>query len=126
MLTEIKINREIRAVTESVFFGLSLRQFVFALLAVAAATALYFLLRSRAGTEAVSWACILGAARFAVLGFVTCHGLTAERFRVCWLRSEVLCPRTLPAEPVNLYYEIMKPALAARAREVRCHDADAA
>ena len=31
---EVKINREIRNYTESMFFGLSLRQFVFSILAV--------------------------------------------------------------------------------------------
>ena len=44
---EVKINREIRQYTESVFFGLSLRQFVFSLLAMGVAVALYFLLRRR-------------------------------------------------------------------------------
>ena len=38
---EVKINREIRNYTESMFFGLSLRQFVFSLLAVGVAVLLY-------------------------------------------------------------------------------------
>ena len=38
---EVKINREIRNYTESMFFGLSLRQFVFSLLAVGVAMLLY-------------------------------------------------------------------------------------
>ena len=41
---EVKINREIRNYTESMFFGLSLRQLVFSALAVAVAVGLYFLL----------------------------------------------------------------------------------
>ena len=39
---EIKINRDIRQYTESVFFGLSPRQFIFSVLAVCSALALYF------------------------------------------------------------------------------------
>ena len=39
---EVKINREIRNYTEAMFFGLSLRQFLFALLAVAVAVGVYF------------------------------------------------------------------------------------
>ena len=31
--------------------------------------------------------CILGAAPFALLGFVTYHGMTAEQFIWAWLRS---------------------------------------
>jgi hypothetical protein len=49
---EVKINREIRSYSEAIFFGLSLRQFVFSLLAVA--VGVYFLLKPRLGTETVS------------------------------------------------------------------------
>ena len=59
---EVKINREIRNYTESMFFGLTMRQFVFSLLAVLVAVGLYFLLRPYVGTETVSWMCVLGAA----------------------------------------------------------------
>ena len=42
---EVKINKEIRNYTESMFFGLSLRQFIFSVLACGVAVGLYFLLR---------------------------------------------------------------------------------
>ena len=51
---EVKINKEIRDYTESVFFGLSLRQLVFSVIACAAAAAVYFLLKDALGTETVS------------------------------------------------------------------------
>ena len=38
---EVKINKEIRNYTESMFFGLSLRQFIFSVLACAVAVGLY-------------------------------------------------------------------------------------
>lgn len=41
---EVKINREIRDYTESMFFGLSMRQFFFSIAAIAVAIVLYFLL----------------------------------------------------------------------------------
>ncbi len=105
---EVKINREIRNYTESIFFGLSLRQFVFSLLAVGVAVGLYFLLRTHLGTETVSWVCILGATPFAALGFVSYHGMTAEQFLWAWIRSELLEPKEIRFEPVNLYYEALK------------------
>lgn len=105
---EVKINREIRNYTESMFFGLSLRQFVFSLQAVGVAVGLYFLLRPYLGTETVSWVCILGAAPFAALGFVSYHGMTAEQFLWAWIRSELLEPKEIHFEPVNLYYEALK------------------
>lgn len=48
---EVKINKEIRNYTESMFFGLSMRQFIFSVLACGVAVALYFLLRPYFGTE---------------------------------------------------------------------------
>ncbi len=71
---EVKINREIRNYTESMFFGLSMRQFIFSILACGVAVGLYFLLRPYFGVETLSWVCILGASPFAMLGFITYHG----------------------------------------------------
>ncbi len=105
---EVKINREIRNYTESMFFGLSMRQFVFSVLAILVAVGLYFLLKPHFGTETVSWMCILGAAPFAALGFITYHGMTAEQFLWAWLRSELLEPKELCFEASNLYYEALK------------------
>lgn len=108
---EVKINREIRNYTESMFFGLSMRQFVFSVLAILVAVGLYFLLKPYFGTETVSWMCILGAAPFAALGFIAYHGMTAEQFLWAWLRSELLEPKELRFEASNLYYEALKDKL---------------
>ena len=45
-IIEVRINKEVRDYQESLFFGLSLRQFLFALLAVLVAVGLYFGLRN--------------------------------------------------------------------------------
>ena len=74
MILEIKINKEIRDYQEAVFMGLSLRQFLFSLLACGVAIGIYFGLKDVIGTETVSWLCIIGAFPFAVLGFVKYHG----------------------------------------------------
>ena len=42
---EIRINKEIRDYTESIFFGLSLRQSIFSIIACAIACGLYFLFK---------------------------------------------------------------------------------
>ena len=110
---EVKINREIRNYTESMFFGLSLRQFIFSVLACGVAVGLYFLLKPHLGTETVSWVCILGAAPFAALGFVKYNGMTAEQFVWAWLKSEFLMPKKLMFLPDNLYYETVKPTIEA-------------
>ena len=77
---EIKINKEITDYKEKIFFGLTIRQFIFSLVAVGIAVLLYFLLKPVIGVEAVSWVCILGAAPFAAMGFFTYHQMTAEQF----------------------------------------------
>lgn len=120
---EVKINREIRSYTESMFFGLSMRQFVFSILACAVAVGLYFLLRPYVGMETVSWMCILGAAPFAALGFISYHGMTAEQFLWAWLRSELLEPTRLYCVPTNYYYEALKNIIAAHEKEMLKPDA---
>ena len=120
---EVKINREIRSYTESMFFGLSMRQFVFSILACAVAVGLYFLLRPYVGMETVSWMCILGAAPFAALGFISYHGMTAERFLWAWLRSELLEPKRLYCVPTNYYYEALKNIIAAHEKGMLKPDA---
>lgn len=119
---EVKINREIRGYTESVFFGLSLRQLIFSVLAVGVAIGLYFFLKPYVGTETVSWMCILGAAPFATMGFISYHGMTAEQFLWVWFRSEVLEPRKIIFEPVNLYYELMKKNIKKHEKELMQYD----
>ncbi|MCM0747113.1 PrgI family protein [Clostridioides difficile] len=111
---EVKINKEIRNYTESMFFGLSMRQFLFSVLACGVAVGLFFLLRGRFGTETVSWMCVLGASPFAVMGFVRYNGMTAEQFVWAWIKSEFLMPKRVLFVPENLYYEAMKNAMEAR------------
>ena len=95
---ETKINPEIRDYTESVFFGLSIRQFIFSVFAVLVAMGLYFLLKPGLGMETLSWVCTLAAAPFAALGFFKYHGMTAEQFLVVWFRDAILEPRVLTLE----------------------------
>ena len=114
---EVKINREIRNYTESMFFGLSLRQFIFSVLACGVAVGLYFLLRPYVGTETVSWVCILGAAPFAALGFVKYNGMTAEKAIYAWIKSEFLMPKKLVFYSTNVYYELMKSSIEQKQKD---------
>ena len=118
---EVKINREIREYSESMFMGLSLRQFVFSICACGVAVGLYFLLRPLFGMETVSWMCVLGAAPFAALGFIKYHGMTAEQFIWAWVKSEFLIPKRLIFEPENIYYEVLKGSIQSREKEGMKH-----
>ena len=105
---EVKINKEIRDYTESVYFGLSLRQFVFSILACLVAILLYFLLKPYFGIETLSWVCILGAAPFAAIGFIKYNGMNAEEFVLAYIRSEFMTSKELTYKPTNYYYELLK------------------
>ena len=102
---EVKINKDIRQYSESIFFGLSMRQFIFSILACLVAVGLYFILRPYFGIETLSWMCILGATPFAILGFVKYNGMTAEQFLIAWFRSKFLMPSHFVFKSDN-YYEI--------------------
>jgi len=105
---EIKINREIREYTESMFFGLSLRQFIFSLLAIGVAIGAYYLLIPHFGMETVSWVCILCAAPFAAMGFIKYNGMTAERFAWAWIKSTFMIPKRLTFRATNIYAETFR------------------
>ena len=114
---EVKINKEIRNYTEAMFFGLSLRQFIFSVCAVVVAVGVYFLLKPYVGTETVSWVCVLCAAPFAALGFIKYNGMTAEKFVWAWIKSEFLMPKKLVFRPTNTYLEVMKPSIEQKNKE---------
>ena len=108
---EVKINKDIREFSESIFFGLSLRQFIFSVIACIVAVVLYFALKPYLGLETLSWICILGAAPFAVLGFVKYNGMTAEKFIVAVIKSEFLTPKKLTFKATNIYAQNFKPTI---------------
>ena len=62
--------------------------------------------------------CILGAAPFAAMGFITYHGMTCEQFLWAWFRSELLEPKRLYFKPTNLYYEALKDTIAEHEKEM--------
>ena len=105
---EVRINREIREYTESMFFGLTLRQFIFSALACAIAVLIYFTFKPVLGLETVSWICIVAAAPFAAIGFLRYNGMTAEKFIAAWIRSEILLPEHLCFGNTNLYYNMFR------------------
>ena len=91
---EVRINKEVRNYQESLFFGLSLRQFLFALLAVAVAVSVYFGLRPVLGNGEIGWVCILAAFPFALGVFFQYNGMTLEQFLLAFFRSEFLTLKT--------------------------------
>ena len=92
---EIKINKEIRAYRETLFFGLSARQFICSVLAVL-------------DRETVSWVCIVGAAPVAAAGFFQYNNLPLEKFLWAFLKSEVIMAGKRVWKAENYYEEAEK------------------
>lgn len=105
---EIKVNKEIRDYSESMYFGLSLRQFICSVGAVGVAVLVYFVGKNYLSNETISWVCVLVAAPFAAVGFVKYNGMTAEKFVWVWFKHEFLVPKKLIFRSQNLYYELLQ------------------
>ena len=89
---EIKINKEIRAYKETVYFGLTAR--------------LYFALRGVLGRETLGWVCIVGAAPMAAAGFFRYNGLTLEKFLWAWCKTCFLLAGRRLWHSENYLYDI--------------------
>lgn len=114
---EVKINKEIRNYTEKIFFGLSLRQFVFSVCACIVAVILYFICNKHFNKEITSWICIIGVLPFIGLGFFKYNGMTLEKFLYTFLKSEVLVPKNLKFKSNNIYYDLFKENIDKRSKE---------
>ena len=105
---EIKIPKEVRQHKETIFFGLSARQFFCAISAVGLAVGVYLGLGPVIGKETASWLCILAAAPIALAGFFNYNGMTLEQFAWAFLKSEFLCAGERRFVSKNFYYEMLK------------------
>lgn len=114
---EVKINKEIREYTESLFFGLNMRQCLFSALACIVAVLIYFLFIDKLGMEMTSWLCMLGAAPFAALGFIKYQGMNAEHIVITAWRSFLLSNTQLVSRPINLYYDCIRSYLLEKQKE---------
>lgn len=108
---EVRINKEVRDYTESIFMGLSIRQFICSIIACIVAVIIYFCYINKLGVELTTWLCILGVFPFASLGFVTFQSMNAEDIVKNAWRSFLLSKTNLIDQPYNLYYELTKDLL---------------
>lgn len=106
-IIEVKIPKEVRRHKESIFFGLSARQFFCAATAVGLAVGIYLSVSPLLGKETASWACILAAAPVAVAGFFEYNGLTLEQFLWAFVKSELLFAGGRRFISRNFYYDLL-------------------
>ena len=104
---EVKIPKEVRQHKESVFFGLSARQFFCSALAVILAVVVYLTCYKTIGKETASWLCILMAVPVAVAGFFTYNGLSFEELIWAFIKSQFLCCNFRKFISENIYYNML-------------------
>ena len=92
---EVKINREIRNYSESMFFGLSFRQFLCSLLACGIAVLIYFIFRKKVKITLSSF-------------IYKYNGMNMEDIIVASIRSEILTPKELIFKSNNFYYKAIE------------------
>lgn len=102
---EVKIPKEIRQYKESIFFGLSARQFFCTILAVGIAAGVYLLFGPVIGRETASWLCIVLAAPAAMAGFFSYNGMNFEQFLWAVIKSEVLYAGERRYIAENIHYK---------------------
>ena len=100
-----KINKEIRAYKETVYFGLTARQLICSLLAVGTAVGLH--LRCVLDRETLGWLCIVGAAPMAAAGFFHYNGLTLEQFLWAWCKTNFLLAGRRLWHSENYLYDLL-------------------
>lgn len=115
---DIQINKEFLDYSEKIYFGLNLRQLSFSVLAVGVAVGSYFLLKPYLSMDTLSWLCILLAAPFAALGYVTYNGMTAEQLAWAWFKSEILMPKKLVFKAEDNFYKKNKNLIRQNEKEV--------
>ncbi len=101
---EIKINKEVREYSEKVLFGLTARQFILGLAAVAVALVLYFILPLQ--TDLKLLICLIATAPFIVFGFARVQGHTPEEYLK--RRRDRLRTPELKLGDENTYYRIYR------------------
>ena len=103
---EIKINREVRNYKESIFFGMSLRQFICVVISCGFAVMMYFTFRNKLGLEITSWLCIAVTLPFVLVGFVKYNGMNFEEVVRLFVYSKFLVPSRLPFKSDNIYLQL--------------------
>ena len=105
---EIKICKDVRTYRESVVMGLTLRQVICSVGAIAVAVGFFFGLKDILDRETASWVCIVAASPVAVAGFFSYNGLTIEKFVAAWFKTNITNNGVRLWKGGNHYYDLWR------------------
>jgi len=107
-MMEIKVCKDVRQYRESIVMGLTLRQVICSVGAIAIAVGLFFGLKTILGKETASWICIVGASPVAIAGFFKYNGLTVEKFVLEWVKTNFVRNGMRLWKGENYYYNLWR------------------
>ena len=104
---EVKIPKEIRKYTESIFMGMNLKQCVICGIAIALAVPIFIILRPKIGLEPASWICLVIVAPIGATAFVKIQNLPLLEYVIAFIKW-YLTPNHLVYQQKNAYMEAIK------------------
>ena len=108
----VRIPEEIRKYKEKLAFGLTARQIISSVLALAICVPLYWYGREVIPEDILAWLVILIAVPLVAIGFISVNGLPMEKYFVVWMKFEVLYPRKRRFYTDNAFREWQNKAIA--------------
>lgn len=105
-MIEIKIPKEIRKYKEKLFFGLTLRQFIWTAVVLCLNVPLYFYGRKYVGDDIAGWGVILVAFPIFLIGFFEYNGMSFEDFMLAFIKQEFINPQKRIYQAENNIEEI--------------------
>ena len=122
-MIEIKIPKEITDYKEKFLFGLTVRQFVSAVAALAICVPLFIFGKDFLGEDIVGWLIILIAAPIFAFGFFKYDGMHFEKFLMLLYRQKWLEPQKRTYEELPVFWsireEIIEDELAHQYAEIK-------
>lgn len=100
-----RIPEEIRKYKEKIVFGLTARQLIASIVAVAVCVPLYWYGRKFISEDILSWLIIIIAVPLAAIGFFRFNGMPMEKFIVAFLKYELLFPQKRKFKTENAFRE---------------------
>lgn len=122
-MIEIKVPKEITDYKEKFLFGLTVRQFVSAVAALAVCVPLFIFGKDLLGEDIVGWVIILLAAPIFAFGFFKYDGMYFENFLALVYRQKWLEPQKRTYEELPVFWscreEIIKDRLSHQSAAIR-------
>lgn len=91
-----EIGPDLREISETIWFGLNMRQLISSVVGIVLAVMIWMLCRDRLGQQYTSWLCCATVAPCACIGFVKVQGQPFERFALSWAKFAFLESKKLP------------------------------